>query len=368
MNTVEATSRKKILFGQIASNGDCLLVTPLVKQLKQENPSCHITWAIGSPYKKIIDGNPYVDEIWEIDVKSIEEIQPARELFEKKAMLKLEHGDYDEVIITDFTPKNYHNYFLTTRSFLFRSFGKKITVPVSPLLFLSEEEKLNVKRFADKNNLSKYKHVILIESAPKSGQSNMTPDKAKELSLKILERHADTAVILSSNIPFESVKSGLIDASLLSFRENAELIKYCSLLIGCSSGISWLMTSTASKIIPTIQIINRSYWLASMSVDHYFLRLPSDHIIEIDDSKIDEIISIIDKIIIDGFLKVRERYHKPVIIPINRVPNTLKLFLKTGRIKELLHFLKFVIHFYSLKSLIQEMAKAVQRRFFIAKS
>ena len=81
----------------------------------------------------------------------------------------------------------------------------------------------------------------------------------------------------------------IVDASSLTFRENAELSKYCTLLIGCSSGITWLLTSTWAKKIPTIQILKKGallYEFASVSYDLNYWGQQTDHIIEI--TKFDE--------------------------------------------------------------------------------
>ena len=57
---------KKILLLQLMSNGDCLYATAIARQIKEDNPGCQLTWAIASFCKTIIDGNPYVDAVWEI--------------------------------------------------------------------------------------------------------------------------------------------------------------------------------------------------------------------------------------------------------------------------------------------------------------
>ncbi|MBS1538878.1 MAG: hypothetical protein JST20_14165, partial [Bacteroidetes bacterium] len=43
--------------------GDILNCTPIAKQLKLNEPNCHITWYTAAKYQFIIEHNPYIDEI-----------------------------------------------------------------------------------------------------------------------------------------------------------------------------------------------------------------------------------------------------------------------------------------------------------------
>ncbi len=38
----------------------------IARQIKQDYPGCHLTWAIASFCKAILNNNPYVDTVWEI--------------------------------------------------------------------------------------------------------------------------------------------------------------------------------------------------------------------------------------------------------------------------------------------------------------
>ena len=65
----------RILLVQLGSTGDCLLVTPLLRQIKLfDYPNSHITWMICSPYKHVLENNPYVDEIIEVPLNSYEDL------------------------------------------------------------------------------------------------------------------------------------------------------------------------------------------------------------------------------------------------------------------------------------------------------
>ena len=66
--------RKRILLGQLGSFGDCLYATTVARQIKVDFPECHLTWAIGSPYRSILDNSPDVDDIWEVPFSSREDL------------------------------------------------------------------------------------------------------------------------------------------------------------------------------------------------------------------------------------------------------------------------------------------------------
>src|SRR5688572_16686039 len=76
-----------------------------------------------------------------------------------------------------------------------------------------------------------------------------------------------TCVVLTSPRSFTSTAT-IIDASILSIRENAALTHYCNLLIGCSSGITWLSTSTAGNFLPMVQLLDpNAAFMNAPSVD-----------------------------------------------------------------------------------------------------
>src|SRR5512138_3038540 len=40
--------QRRVLLGQLEANGDCVYATTVARQIKTDNPDCHLTWAIGS--------------------------------------------------------------------------------------------------------------------------------------------------------------------------------------------------------------------------------------------------------------------------------------------------------------------------------
>lgn len=308
--------QKKILLGHLGRWGDCLYATAIARQIKQDFPDSHLTWAISSMCRSVIEGNPHIDEIWEIPLNSTEEIGAAWKQFEIDVKNKKNQGEYDEVYLTQVYPGNFQNYDGTSRASIFRGYSRPITVSVQPVVRLSDKEIENVRKFAHLHQLAMKKNVILFECASSSGQSFVTPDFAFKVAKKVLKNNPDVYFILSSNLPIHVTERHIIDGSVLSFKENAELTKYCSLLVGCSSGISWLATSDWAKPLPKIQLLKAdTVMYASMIHDAMYFGLSTEQILEMQDCKPEHVASCIQVIFDSGFKSAKQKYHQD--IPLN---------------------------------------------------
>jgi hypothetical protein len=307
----------KILLGQLNSNGDCLYATTIARQIKKDYPGSHLTWAIASFCRQVIKNNPDVDAVWEIPAENKKDERKFWNEFEKEAKEKLERGEFDKIFLTQIFPNNIQNYDGTVRASIFRGYPNPITVPVNPVINLTEEEVNNVKEFAEKHGLKNKKNVILFECSSASGQSFVTPEYAIGVSKLLLERLPGAAVILSTHKKIETDVPGILDGSKVSFRENAELTKYCTLFVGCSSGVSWICTSTWAKPLPMIQVLkgNTSVY-ASMIHDAEYFKLPSGHIIEIFDCTEMELAECIIESIGD-FKEAKMKYNRRPQVRLN---------------------------------------------------
>jgi|WetSurMetagenome_2_1015567.scaffolds.fasta_scaffold38770_2 ADP-heptose:LPS heptosyltransferase len=307
------TAEKKILLMHLVSLGDCLYATAIARQIKQDYPGCHLTWAISSRCSQAIQNNPYIDEIWEVHSEKMSDVGKVWEETKKKAIERKEKGEYDYIFFTQIHPDNFFNYDGTIRSSTFRGYPNPITVPVKPVIALTEKEIENVNSFVKLHKINDFRHVILFESSPGSNQSPVNNDFTLSLSKKIVDKFEDSLIIITSHQKINSSHERIIDASSLTFRENAELSKHCSLLIGCSSGITWLLTSTWAKKIPTIQILKKGallYEFASVSYDLKYWGEQIDHIIEITKFEEYHILDCVNMALNYGIVKAREKYHE----------------------------------------------------------
>jgi hypothetical protein len=131
--------------------------------------------------------------------------------------------------------------------------------------------------------------------------------------MKLIEELPDTCVIISSNEPAQLGDERIIDGSVLSFRENAELTKYCTLLVGCSSGISWLCTSDWAKPLPMVQLLKKdTNMYASFVYDHEYQGIRIDTIIEMTDCSAHQLLKCIKTILTMGFDTARLKYHETI--------------------------------------------------------
>lgn len=306
---------RKILLGQLGRRGDCLYATTVARQIKHDYPGCHLTWAISTMCRPVIEMNPHVDQIWEIPQNSNENSAEVWNQFVAEATNRKNRGEFNEIFLTQVHPGNFQNYDGTSRSSIFRGYPRPITVPVVPVVRLSKLEANNVKSFVEMNNISTSDKVVLFECASTSGQSFVTPEFALNTAKKVLNALPDLKFILTSNTKIDNTISNVIDGSHLSFMENAELTKHCSLLVGCSSGISWLATSDWAKPLPKIQILSKStHMYASMIHDAIYFGLPTDDIIELQDCTPAFLADCIIKSFKESFHEAKREFH--INIPI----------------------------------------------------
>lgn len=304
--------QKKILLFHLHSNGDCLYATAVARQIKQDYPGCHLTWGIAAFCKSIIDNNPFVDAVWEIPgVNKINSSSIHRKL-KKEILAKKRNGEYDEVFFTQLIDDNLANYDGCIRSGIFRGYNRPVTVPVTPVLRLREQEVENARLFAEKHQLAKYKNVILFEFAPQSAQLAITPEGAIEMAGDITKNES-TAIILSSGIKIGDGNNKVIDGSVLTLRETAALTHYCTLLLGCSSGISWIATSEPAKPLPMIQILDPySPWVNPMSRDFERFGFSTENLIEIYDDVHDKVIQCMNEVLTTGFEPAKKHFFTPL--------------------------------------------------------
>jgi hypothetical protein len=331
MTAKDLKQPKRILLGQLNSYGDCLYATAVARQIKVDYPGCHLTWAIGSMCRSILEGNPYVDEIWEIPLTRIEEVVEVWPRFEQEAWARKRKNDFDEVFLTQIAPGNTHRFDGMIRSSLFRGYPGPITVPVTPVLRLLPSEVENVRQFVAAHRLEGRTQVILFESSPKSGQSFITPDFALEVARIVVAKFPDAYVILSSNTPIETGNQGILDGSPLTLRETAELTKYCSLLVGGSSGVSWIATSDWAKPLPMIQLLRSdAFWFASVLLDYQQWRLPTENLIEMTQGTAEFVAECIESVFVNGFGAARAQYHEQVRQRFNHYRSALVNFMSAG--------------------------------------
>lgn len=301
---------KRLLLLQLGANGDCVYTTTLLRQMKQDFPGCHITWVIDRKYVSVLDNNPFLDSIWVVDPLPNETANDLWRRVSLEAAALKKDGRFDEVFDVQIYPENVSGFDGTIRSSTFRNYPYRVTVPVSPVVCLRNEEFLHVRAYAERCKLSQYSKVVLMECSPSSGQSRMTLERGLRLAAKIVATYPDAAVVVSTHLDLTGCPDRIFSARELSYRENIALAEYCTHFIGCGSGISWLMIAEGVKQLPMIQILEvRNGFFASMAHDLAFFGYKVEHILETDETNEDVWSEIAIAALID-FAGARRMYHR----------------------------------------------------------
>jgi hypothetical protein len=304
---------RKILLGILVSNGDCLMATVLARQIKKDYPGSLLTWAISSRCRQMIDNNPHVDDIWEIELDNVKDaVGNAWYHFRDAALLRKEKGEFSEIFFVQVYPDNVAYFDGTTRGTIYNAYPHPVTVDARPVLQLTSPEIKNVQEFAALHRLNDYEDVILFECSSLSSQSFVTTGWAMAVAEQLVSHFGKLVVIISTHIELKSPHQRIIIASTLSLRENAELTKYCTLLAGCSSGITWIATSDWAKRLPMVQFINRGvgFTFASVAYDHHYWGLDDSRIIETTNRDVDTAVELISAILVNGIDSSRRKYHQ----------------------------------------------------------
>lgn len=277
--------RKKILLIHLVSNGDCLYVTAIARQIKKDFPGCHLTWIISNLCSQVLVNNDDVDQVEILEVKNVKEalFSAWDALHENQKFLEISR-QYDHIFETQFFPSNVHHYDGTIRSTLLRSYPNYKNMLVTPHLRLTGSEIANADHFAGTHHLRNYNKVVMFECTPGSGQSFINPGLALEISKKLAGLFPDMFIVLSTHLQLETNHDRIAVANTITFRENAQLALHCNLLIGASSGITWLLTSDwIKKPIPSIQLLSvgKGISFASVKYDFDYWGLDHSHIVEI---------------------------------------------------------------------------------------
>jgi hypothetical protein len=143
-------------------------------------------------------------------------------------------------------------------------------------------------------------------------------------------------IILTSGISFTGTDS-ILDASSLSVRENAALTHYCDLLIGCSSGITWITTSSAAKFLPMLQLLDKdAYFLNAPSVDFRRFDIQHKGLIEMGSFTEEKVYDCVTEIINTGFLSA-EKYNEVLPLQFNttkKIVYNLLVYREFGALKK----------------------------------
>lgn len=330
--------QKKILLIHLFSNGDCLYATTIAKQIKADFPDSWLTWAISSQCKEIIKNNPFVDEVKEIPMPAgIDKDQCHQELVLEMTKQK-QQGKYDLVFNTQVIGDNWANYDSCVRTSIYRCYGKPITVDKRPVLVLTSEEVAKAEQFAAVHRLSDFKHVVLYECAPLSGQAKFSDEFVMELA-RIVVTNPGTAIILSSAKTYLIQLPGILDGSQLTIRETVALAHHCNLMIGCSSGITWAVSSQPDLKLPSVQLLAKdAYVYNPPSIAKSKVGEETGDLIELFDYDLNLIGDCISEIFAHGFNIAHANFNQPAKKQFRLYRGITHDLIRRGKIRLLKYF------------------------------
>ena len=304
----------KILLGQLGANGDCLYATTLARQIKHDFPESQLTWAISQQCAHLLDNNPDVDDIWVWPITDWAGHISAWHALERSVLRNQQSIEpFEKIYLSQIVPGNLRHYDGTVRPSIFRAYPNKISVPIDSVIRLADSEQQRVEEFVAAHKIKAYEHVFLFECSSKSGQSKVTPEYALEVAKGVAQHSANTLFVLSTHETIDSDLDNVVSAKSLSMRENAALTHYCSMFLGCGSGLTVVATSSAAKPIPNVQILDaKKSVYASFFHDFQFFGLSTERFIEIGDGDPQKIIDVIVSFIESGLDETRVSFHQPI--------------------------------------------------------
>ena len=329
----------RILMIQLFSNGDCLIATTVARQIRHDFPNAHLTWAVATSCQSMLIHNPDVDQIRLVEMDPDENKEKAYERFLKQAKAEQAAGQYDQIIVPQIIGHNYARYDGCIRTSIYRNYGRPITVDPTPVLVLSPEEERRSKLFYEEHTLSRFKHIILFECAPLSGQVAFSLEYLRAFSVAM--ENKSIAIVFSSGqkIPIEA--SHVFDGSVLTIRETVAFAKKCDLLIGCSSGITWAVTSLKEHKIPMVQVLDKkAYYYNPPSVAFERLYESTDHVIERYDVDAYTLANCVQMIYMQGVEQAKRAFHQPAVKNFRIFRGIVFRFVRAGKWKLLRSFIQ----------------------------
>lgn len=293
---------RRILLGQLGSNGDCLYATTIARQIKHDFPGCHLTWAISSLCRKVIDNNPDVDEVWEVPVGAWGDLNRAWCAFEEEGWRRVGRGEFDHAFMTQICPSHFDTYDGTVRPSLFRNYPRPITVPVETVIALTEDERERTRRWVAHTGLDQHDKVVVFECSSKSGQSFMTPALAVAVAERVLAERPRIGFVISTHEPVATSSRQIVHGGELSLRETAYLTHFADLFVGCGSGVTVVATSGAAKPgLPNIQVLSATTSVyASFKHDFEHFGKDAGHFIETTSADPERLSRMVLKVLADG--------------------------------------------------------------------
>ena len=156
----------------------------------------------------------------------------------------------------------------------------------------------------------------------------------------------------------------IVDGSGLRFREYAALTHHASLLVGCSSGLTWVCTSDAARTLPTLQVLTQRVGMCGAVVhDLEHWGLPSDHVIEMRDCQADAAAACVVDMLANGVAHARAAFHQRLDLTLGYYYTVMLPLLRRGQVATVVESMRNVVERYGLRrELLVDLARQVAGR------
>jgi hypothetical protein len=213
-------------------------------------------------------------------------------------------------------PDNFCHFDGTVRPSQFRGYDRPITVPINPILYLTNEEIEKVTKFVREKKLDSASPLVLFECSSNSSQSHVTPQFAFEVArLSDVKKLPLSFLISTSDRLDKTFSRNTHSVSHLSMRENLVLLEYCSFFVGCGSGLTVVATCDQAKNIPNLQVLNSTKSVfASFFHDFNHFKKPAGRFIEMPDAKPDRVVACLEFELQKGHQASVKKFHQPIAV------------------------------------------------------
>lgn len=281
---IDSSRLNKILLIRLRRMGDVLMTTPAVTALKDRLPQAKLTYVVEEPYRKLVEGSPYLDEVLVLPRRQAKRdfVQFVRQVRQEgfDALVDF-HGGPRAFWLTLFSKAKVKiGYAVKYKSFVYdikvprrsedgsihsvenhvnlvRALGVRVD-PIPPLSMpeAKEREKERIREFLTENKLGQSKIITLHIGAGNEFRDWGINNVARLIEL--LSGHSDLGIVLvggeedrgaAQEIMAKTSASILSLAGQLNLRELRELICRSFLFVGPDSGPMHVAATTSTPIV-----------------------------------------------------------------------------------------------------------------------
>lgn len=217
---------KKILIERTGGGlGDLLTITVAVKELKRKFPSACIIFKVSPQYKPVLEHNPYIDSIIDLD-KNIE-----KDIF----------ISYSSPCPAGVYESSHNRNIFKSRIDIFSEYLGLFPIDKKPVFCLTDEEKNQALKFFEEHNVLAQKKVGIAMAAAEIWKSWTREGNIKLINLLIEKGYIPVVFTTKSQEPV-NVK-GTINIHDEPIRKVASILKYCDIVITQDGGMLHLVAA-----------------------------------------------------------------------------------------------------------------------------